>query len=85
MPRTSINILLLDNKIQKHLSSRIVLKGPISPLRCVQMGKLRRRKMPEDITINLGRGAEVPECPNNSTQGAFFFSSFFRGVCRWGS
>jgi hypothetical protein len=27
------------------------------------MGKLKRRIQPSDITINIGRGAPVPECP----------------------
>lgn len=28
-----------------------------------KMGKLKRRIQPSDITINIGRGAPVPECP----------------------
>eukprot|EP00850_Spirogloea_muscicola_P022991 SM000322S12508 [mRNA] locus=s322:25149:29542:- [translate_table: standard] len=28
-----------------------------------QMGKLKRRIQPEDITINVGKGAPVPDCP----------------------
>lgn len=29
----------------------------------VQMGKLKRRIRPNDITINIGKGAPIPECP----------------------
>lgn len=28
-----------------------------------KMGKLKKRILPEDITINVGREAPVPECP----------------------
>ncbi|KAF3792425.1 DNA topoisomerase 1 [Nymphaea thermarum] len=28
-----------------------------------KMGKLKRRIMPKDITINIGKGAPIPECP----------------------
>lgn len=29
----------------------------------IQMGKLKRRIRPSDITINIGKDAPVPECP----------------------
>ena len=30
---------------------------------CGQMGKLKKRIRPSDITINIGKDASIPECP----------------------
>ena len=35
----------------------------VFPALAWQMGKLKRRIMPEDIVINIGKGATVPPCP----------------------
>jgi hypothetical protein len=32
-------------------------------LLCGQMGKLKKRIRPSDITINIGKDASIPECP----------------------
>jgi len=29
----------------------------------MQMGKLKKRIYPSDITINIGKDAPIPECP----------------------
>jgi DNA topoisomerase-1 len=29
----------------------------------VQMGKVKARIMPEDITLNIGKDAPIPQCP----------------------
>jgi DNA topoisomerase-1 len=37
-----------------------------------KMGKLKTRIMPEDIVINIGKDAPIPECPIPGCRCAFF-------------
>lgn len=39
------------------------------------MGKLKKRIHPSDITINIGKGAPIPECPIPGER--FDFDFFF--------
>lgn len=40
----------------------------------LQMGKLKRRIRPSDITINIGKGAPIPECPIPGERFDFFLT-----------
>lgn len=49
-------------------------------LLCVQIGKLKRRIYPSDITLNIGKDARIPECPIPGERSVIFFHGFSENV-----